>query len=75
MVAKPIAGEEILANNHSTSNHYGVDNAQMVVTGKAIAAEDSTADDGLKQIVGETHATEYAEMMEHSAHTLEGIPG
>ena len=47
----------------------------MVVAGEAIATEDKTADDGLKQIVGETHATKDAEMMEHATDTLECIPG
>ena len=75
MAAKPITCEEILANNHSTSNHDGIGNAQKMVTGQAIAAEDGTADDGLQQIVSETHAAEDAEMMEHPANTLESIPG
>ena len=46
----------------------------MVVAGEAVAAEDSAADDRLQQIVGETHTTENAEMVEHSTDALEGIP-
>ena len=46
----------------------------MMIAGEAIAAEDEAADDGLEQIVGETHATEDAEMVEHPTYTLEGIP-
>ena len=75
MAAKPITCEEILANNHSAANHDGIGNAQKMVTGQAIAAEDGTTDDGLQQIVSETHAAEDAEMMEHPANTLESIPG
>ena len=75
MAAKPITCEEILANNHSAANHDGIGNAQKMVTGQAIAAEDGTADDGLQQIVSETHAAEDAEMMEHPANALESIPG
>ena len=47
----------------------------MVITSKTIAAEDEAADDGLEQIVGKTHATEDAKVMEHTTNTLEGIPG
>ena len=47
----------------------------MVIAGQAIAAEDGAADDGLQQVVGETHATKDAEMMEYSANALESIPG
>ena len=75
MAAKPITCEEILANNHSAANHDGIGNAQKMVTGQAIAAEDGTANDGLQQIVSETHAAEDAEMMEHPANALESIPG
>ena len=74
MTAKPITCEEILANNHSAANHDGIGNAQKMVTGQAIAAEDGTADDGLQQIVGETHATKDAEVMEHTPNALKSIP-
>ena len=47
----------------------------MVITGKPIAAEDEAADDGLEQIVGKTHATKNAEMVEYLANTPESIPG
>ena len=46
-----------------------------MVTGETIAAEDGAADDGLEQIVGEAHASEDAEMMEHPANALESISG
>ena len=75
MTAKPIAGEEILDDHHREANHHSIGDAQIVVAGKSVAAEDGAADDGLEQIVGEAHATEDAEMVEHSAHTFEGIPG
>ena len=47
----------------------------MVVAGQAVATEDSAADDRLEKIVGETHATEDAKMVEHPTYTLESIPG
>ena len=75
MGGEPIAGEEILADDHCAADHDGVGDAQIVVTGQTVAAEDGAADDGLEQVVGETHATEDAEMMEHAAHALEGVPG
>ena len=75
MAGKPITGKEILTNDHSTSNYDGVGNTYMAITGKTIAAEDEAADDGLEQIIGKTHATKDAEMMEHSAHALKSIPG
>ena len=75
MVLKPIAGEEILGDNHCQPDYHGVCDSQLMVTGQAVAAEDSAADDGLEQIVGKTHATKNAEMMQHSANALESIPG
>ena len=48
--------------------------AQFVIAGEAVTAEDGAADDGLQQIVSETHAAKDAQMMEHTAYTLEGIP-
>ena len=74
MAAKPEAGEEVLRDNHAHSNHYSVGDAKFVIAGHAVATEDGAADDGLQQIVGETHATKNAQMMEHTTHTLEGIP-
>ena len=46
-----------------------------MITGETIAAEDGAADDGLEQVVGETHTTKDAEMMEYAANALESIPG
>ena len=60
MVAKPITGKEILTNDHSTSDHYGVGDAYMMITCKTIAAEDGAADDRLEQIVGKTHTSKNA---------------
>ena len=74
MTAEPEAGEAILGNNHAYAYHYGVGDTQLVIAGEAIATEDGTADDGLQKIVGEAHTTKDAEMMEHTAETLEGIP-
>ena len=74
MVRKPEAGEDVLCDNHANTNHHGIGDAQFVITAQAIAAEDGAADDGLQQIVGEAHAAKNAQVMEHSAYTLEGIP-
>ena len=74
MVGEPDAGKEVLQDNHSHANHHGIGDAQLVIAGKAVAAEDGAADDGLQQIVGETHAAKDAQVMEHAAHTVEGIP-
>ena len=74
MAAEPEAGKEVLRNNHAKTNHHGIGDAQLVIAGEAVTAEDGAADDGLQQIVSETHAAKDAQMMEHTAHTLEGIP-
>ncbi len=74
MAGKPEAGEEVLRNNHSHSNHHSVGDAQLVIAGETIATENGAADDGLQQIVGETHTSKDAQMMEHTAYTLESIP-
>ena len=74
MTAEPEAGEAVLGDDHCQTYEHGIGDAQLVIAGQTVAAEDGAADDRLKQIVGETHATEDAQMMEHTAHTLEGIP-
>ena len=75
VIAKPETTEGVLNDYYTHANHHGVGNAQMVIAGKSVAAEDEAADNGLEQIVGKTHATEDAEMVEHLANALEGIPG
>ena len=75
MIGKPITGKEILTNDHSTSNHDSIGNTQIAIAGQSIATEDGAADDGLEQIVGKTHATKNAEVMQHSANALESVPG
>ena len=74
MTGEPDAGKAILGNNHSYAYHHGVGDAQLVIAGETIATENGAADDGLQQIVGETHTSKDAQMMEHTAYTLEGIP-
>ena len=74
MGVKPKASEKVLRENHTHSYHHGVGDAQFVIAGEAVSAEDGAANDGLQQIVGETHATKNAQMMEQTAHTLGGIP-
>ena len=74
MTAKPEAGETVLRDYHTHSYHHSVGDTQLVIATQAIATEDGATDDGLQQIVGETHATKNAQMMEHTAYTLEGIP-
>ena len=47
MVGEPEAGEAVLRDNHAYSYHHGVGDAQLVITGETVAAEDGAADDGL----------------------------
>ena len=74
MVGEPEAGKAVLGDNHAYSYHHSIGDAQLVIAGETVATEDGTADDGLQQIVGKTHATEDAQVMEHATNTLEGIP-
>lgn len=74
MVGEPKAGKKVLRDNHTNTYHHSVGDTQLVIAGQTVTAEDGAADDGLQQIVGETHATEDAQMMEYTAYTLEGIP-
>ena len=60
MVSKPEAGEAVLGDNHTNTYHHGVGNAQFVIAGETISAENGAADDGLQQIVGETHSAKDA---------------
>ena len=75
MTGEPITGEERVDDDDCTPHHKGVGDAQNTVAGEAVAAEDGAADDGTEQIVGKTHPTEDAHVMEQPAHTFEGIPG
>ena len=74
MTGEPETGEEVLRDNHANTYHHGVGNAQFVIAGQTVTAEDGAADDGLQQIVGETHSTEDTQMMEYTADSLKGIP-
>ena len=75
MILEPKSGEEVLRDNHAYTYHHSVGDAQFVIAGEAVATEDGAANDGLQQIVGETHAAKDAQMMEHATNTLESIPG
>ena len=46
-----------------------------MIAGQTVATENSTADDGLQQIVGEAHTTKDTEMVKCTADRLKGIPG
>ena len=74
MALEPIAAKGVLGDDHGQADEHGVGDAHEAVAGKAIAAEDETADDGLQQVVGETHAAKEAEVSKHAAHTLGSIP-
>lgn len=74
MAAKPIAGKTVLADDHRQTDEDSIGNAQLVITGQSVAAEDGTADDGLQQVIGKTHTAEYAQVMEYTANALECIP-
>ena len=74
MIRKPEAGKKVLRDNHANTYHHSVGDAQLVIAGPAVTAEDGAADDGLQQIVGKTHASEDAQMMQHIAHPLKSIP-
>jgi hypothetical protein len=74
MVTKPKACETILTDNHRQAYHHGIRDAKFVIAGKTVTAEDKASDDRLQQIVGKTHATEDAQVMEHSTHTSKSIP-
>ena len=75
MILEPEAGEEVLRDNHRHANHHSIGDAQLIIAGEAVAAENGAADDGLQQIVGETHASKDAQVMEHISNALESIPG
>ena len=47
MVSKPEAGEAVLGDNHTNTYHHGVGDAQFVIAGETISAEDGAAYDGL----------------------------
>ena len=74
MIVEPVSCKAVLDNNHCYTYEDGISDTQFVIAAKTIATEDGTADDRLQQIVGETHTAEDAQVMEHAAHTLEGIP-
>ena len=74
MTAKPIAAEGILADHHHQADEYRVGDTHLIIAPQTIATEDKTADDGLQYIVGKAHAAKDAQVMEHTANTLKGIP-
>ena len=74
MTAEPIAGKAVLGDNHRDAYEDGIGDTQLVIATQTVTTEDGTANNGLQQIVGETHTSEDAKVVEHIAHTLECIP-
>ena len=74
MILKPITAEKVLADDHAQADDHSIGGTESSIAGQTITTEDGTADDGLQQIVGKTHATEDAQVMEYATNTLEGIP-
>ena len=74
MATEPPAAEQVLHHHHARTNHHGIGNAQPSIACQTVATEDKASDDRLQQIVGQTHPTEDAQMVQHLAHTLVSIP-
>ena len=62
MVLEPQTTKGVLHNDHGQADEYGVGDAHKAIALQSISAEDKTANDGLQQIVGETHAAKEAEV-------------
>ena len=62
MVPEPVPAKEVLDDDHGQADEYGVGDAYKAVAAKSVAAEDEASDDGLQQVVGETHAAKEAEV-------------
>lgn len=75
MTGKPPTTEQILGDDHHQADEHSIGDAHKAIASQAVAAEDKAADDGLKQIVGEAHPAENAQVMEDSADAFKGIPG
>ena len=60
MVLEPVPSKGVLDDDHGQTNEYGVGDAHKSIASKSIATEDKTANDGLEQVVGETHASKEA---------------
>ena len=63
MITKPITTEKILEDDQTQSDEHSVGGANKSVAGKTVAAEDETTTNGLEQIIGKTHTTEYTQMV------------
>ena len=63
MITEPITTEKVLANDHAQADEHSVGGANKSVAGKTVAAEDETTNNGLEQVVGKTHTTEYTQMV------------
>lgn len=75
MAGKPPTAEQILGDDHHQADEHSIGDAHKAIASQAVATEDEAADDGLKQIVGEAHPAEDAQVMEDSADAFKGIPG
>lgn len=74
MALEPITAKRVLKENHGKANEHGVCDAHKAIASKSIATEDETANDGLQQVVGQTHASKKAKMTEHATHGVKGVP-
>ena len=74
MALEPIAAKNILYDDHSQADEHGIGDTHKPKTAQTITTEDETADDGLQQIVGETHAAKETKMTKGSANGSKGVP-
>ena len=74
MALEPITAKGILDKDHGQTDEHGVCDAHKSIAGQTIATEDETANDGLQQVVGETHAAKETKMAESTANGVEGVP-
>ena len=74
MVLEPIAAKDVKDDDHGQTDEHGVGDAYKAIAGQTIAAEDKTADNGLQQIVRQTHTSEETKVAEGVSNGFKGIP-
>ena len=74
MVLEPEVGEEALYYHHGNTHKDGIGDAELRLEIEAIISKQSTTDDRLEKVVGQTHLTKLAQERQSLSEPFLSVP-
>lgn len=74
MVLEPEVGEEALHYHHGDADKEGIGNAELRLEIEAIISKQSTTDDRLEKVVGQTHLAKLAQERQSLSELFLSVP-